>query len=270
MPLIGFTVFTLISLIFSGYFSLTNYNPIRIDWDFIGIENYIKLFQDKYFLESIFNTFFFMLSIPFSMILGLLLAVFINTGFKGNKTFRVLYYLPAVSSAVAINIVWRYIFNGDSGILNHIFGLSVQWLGTGDWPIRFAVIIKAVWSSIGITFILYFAGLQNIPKSLYEAAEIDGANAFQKFRHVTVPMLSPVTFYVVITSMIATLQSFVDSQIFADGNPAARTVVYFIWSKGIDSNKYGTASAASIILAVFIMTLTIIQFKRSRKWVFEQ
>lgn len=270
MPLIGFIVFTLISLIFSGFFSLTNYNPIRIDWRFIGIENYIKLFKDEYFLESIFNTFFFMLSIPFSILLGLLLAVFINTGFKGNKTFRVMFYLPAVSSAVAINIVWRYIFNGETGILNYVTGLDIQWLGNGDWPIRIAVIIKAIWGSIGVTSILYLAGLQNVPKSLYEAADIDGANAYQKFRNITIPMLSPVTFYVVITSVIGTLQSFVDSQIFAEGNPAARTVVYYIWSKGIDQNRYGVASAASIILAVTIMVLTIIQFKRSRKWVFEQ
>lgn len=270
LPIIGFIVFTLLSLIFSGFFSLTNYNPIRVDWEFRGFENYIKLFQDSYFLEAIFNTFFFMLSIPFSMIFGLLLAVFINQGFKGNKTFRVMYYLPAVSSAVAINIVWRYIFNGESGILNYVLGLTIQWLGNGDWPIKFAVIIKSIWSSVGVTMILYLAGLQNVPKSLYEAADIDGANAFQKFRMITVPMLSPVTFYVMITSVIATLQSFVDSQIFAEGNPAARTVVYYIWSKGIDQNKYGVASAASILLAVTIMILTVIQFRRSRKWVFEQ
>ncbi|MBI9009521.1 MAG: sugar ABC transporter permease [Tenericutes bacterium] len=270
MPLIGFLVFTLLSLIFSGYFSLTNYNPIRIDWKFIGLQNYIKLFKDQYFLQAIFNTFFFMLSIPFSMLFGLLLAVFINMGFKGNKTFRVMYYLPAVSSAVAINIVWRYIFNGESGILNYALGLSTQWLGNGDWPIKFAIIIKAIWSSVGMTMILYLAGLQNVPKSLYEAADIDGASSNQKFRMITVPILSPVTFYVLITSMIGTLQSFVDSQIFAEGNPAARTIVYYIWSKGIDQNRYGIASAASIILAVSIMILTIIQFRRSRKWVFEQ
>lgn len=270
LPIIGFLIFTLISVGFSGYLSLTNFNPIRVDHRFIGFDNYKKLLSDEYFLKAVFNTFFFMLSIPFSMILGLLLAVFINQGFKGNKLMRVIYYLPVVSSIVAVNIVWRYIFNGENGVLNHILGTSIQWLGNSDWPIRFAVIIKSVWGSIGIIMILYLAGLQNIPKSLYESAEIDGANKFQKFRVITVPLLSPVTFYVMITAIIGTLQSFVDSQILAAGNPAARTIVYYIWSNGIDQNRYGVATAASVLLATTIMVITIIQFKQSERWVFEQ
>lgn len=269
LPIIGFTIFTFVSLIISGYLSFTNFNPIRIDYRFIALENYTKLFKDKYFLQAIFNTLFMMLSVPFSMIFGLLLAVFLNKGFRGNKLVRILYYLPVVSSIVAINIVWRYIFNGENGILNHILGLNIQWLGNGKWPIKFAIIIKSIWGSIGVIMILYLAGLQNIPKSIYEAADIDGANAFQKFRIITVPMLSPVTFYVLITSIIGTLQSFADSQILAAGNPAARTIVYYIWSKGIDQNRYGMASAASILLGITIMTITVIQFKRSKKWVFE-
>jgi multiple sugar transport system permease protein len=169
-----------------------------------------------------------------------------------------------------VNIVWRYIFNGENGILNHILGLNIQWLGNGDWPIKFAVIIKSIWGSIGVIMILYLAGLQNVPLSLYEAADIDGANAIQKFRHVTLPMLSPVSFYVLVTSIIGTMQSFADSQILAAGNPAARTIVYYIWSRGIDQNRYGIATAASILLAILIMTMTVIQFKRSQKWVFER
>ena len=129
--------------------------------------------------------------------------------------------------------------------------------------------MKSVWGSLGVVMILYLAGLQNIPRSLYESADIDGANAIQKFVHITVPLLSPVSFYVLITAMIGALQSFADAQILADGNPAARTIVYYIWSKGIDQNRYGVASAASILLGVLIMTITIIQFKRSKRWVFE-
>ncbi len=269
IPVIGFFIFTFASLLFSGYFSLTNFNPIRIDYRFIGFENYLTLFNDKYFLEAVFNTFFMMLSIPISMFLGLLLAVYLRRSFKANKLIRVLYYLPVVSSVVAVNVVWRYILNGENGVLNHLLGINVQWLGNGVWPIKFAIIMKSVWGSLGVVMILYLAGLQNIPRSLYESADIDGANAIQKFVHITVPLLSPVSFYVLITAMIGALQSFADAQILADGNPAARTIVYYIWSKGIDQNRYGVASAASILLGVLIMTITIIQFKRSKRWVFE-
>jgi multiple sugar transport system permease protein len=270
VPTIGFVVFTLISLSFSAYLSFTDFNPIRIDHNIIGWENYRRLFAEEYFRQAIFNTFFFLLAIPFGMFFGLMLAVFLHTGFRGNKLVRIIYYLPVVSSIVAVNIVWRYIFNGENGILNHILGLNIQWLGNGDWPIKFAVIIKSIWGSIGVIMILYLAGLQNVPLSLYEAADIDGANAIQKFRHVTLPMLSPVSFYVLVTSIIGTMQSFADSQILAAGNPAARTIVYYIWSRGIDQNRYGIATAASILLAILIMTMTVIQFKRSQKWVFER
>lgn len=269
MPIIGFVVFTLCALVFSGYFSLTNFNPIRGRYKFIGFENYIDLLKDKYFLKAIWNTLFLMLGIPIGMILGLLLAVFLNTKVFGNKTFRLIYYLPMVSSIVAINIIWRYIFNGENGILNYLLNTNIQWLGTNELNIKIAIIIKGIWASIGGTMILYLAGLQNIPKDLYEASDIDGANSWHKFRIITVPLLSPVTFYILVTSIIGALQSFADSQIFAKGNPGARTIVYYIWDKGIDQYRYGIASSASIILAVGIMIVTVIQFKNSKRWVFE-
>lgn len=216
------------------------------------------------------STLVLLLSIPLSMILGLCLAGLLRMGdIKGAKVFQVLYYLPAVSSAVAMNIVWRYIFNNEFGIINLIIGKKIPWL-SDDTLIKVAIIIKNSLNGMGTAMILYLAGMLSVPKDYYEASELDGAGKVKQFFSITLPLITPITFYLLITGLIGGLQSYADSQIFGAGVQGSQTIVYFIWARGINQSRYGLASAASVLLAVVIMIVTLIQFKLSDKWVYEE
>lgn len=271
IPIIGFMIFTAISMGTSIWYSFNKFRPVKGTIEFIGMDNYVKMFKDKTFYEACLNTIVLMASLPIGMILGLLLAVYLKDLTHGSKVLRVVYYLPVVTSAVAINLVWRYIFQAESGAFNLIFGLTkanngkpIYWLGTNKWLIKVAVIIKNIWSGIGTTMILYLAGLNNISKTYYEAAEIDGASNIQKFLHITLPLIKPTTFYLLITGIIGGLQSYTDAVVFAEGHEGVRTIVWYIWHYGIDSGNYGYASAVSTFLGIVIMIITLIQFKRTK------
>ncbi len=265
VPLIGFLIFTAISMGVSVYYSFTDYNPIREETKWVWLENYIDLLTDKKFWEACFNTVVFLVTIPIGMFIGLLLATYLKKLAHGSKFLRLVYYLPAVSSAVAINIIWRYIFQMDYGIINNILGTNIPWLGTSSkWLIKIAIIIKNIWSSIGGTMLLYLAGLNAISDSYYEAAEIDGASPLKQFFTITIPLVKPTSFYLIITGIIGGLQSYADAQVFAQGLEGARTIVYYIWQYGIDKSKYGLASAASTLLGIVIMFITFIQFKKTK------
>lgn len=273
-PVIGFLVFTALSVVFTIVYSFQDYNSLSNESIFIGLANYIDLFthvtRAPLFKKAIVNTLVLLLSVPFSMILGLILAGLMRLGeVKGAKVFQVLYYVPAVSSAVALNIVWNYIFRSN-GLLNTMLGLDIVWLD-GDVTIKVAIIFKNSLNAMGGAMILYLAGMLNVPKDLYEASSLDGAGKMRQFFSITLPLISPVTFYLLITGVIGGLQSYADSQVFAAGNTGATTIVYFIWQQGIQgNNNQGLASAASVLLAVFIMIITLIQFKFSNKWVYEE
>ncbi|MDR0832314.1 MAG: sugar ABC transporter permease [Bacillales bacterium] len=272
LPLIGFLLFTVFSIIATGVLSFTNYDGIR-DIKFVGFKNYSDLFTHqifkKAFWTSVLNTLFLLIGMPIGMVFGVILATFLNSKkIKGKKFFRVLFYFPAISGAVAINIIWRYIFNNEYGVVRFLFGKDVYWL-SNPILIKVAIIIKGVWNGLGGTMLLYLAGMQGIAPSLYEAADIDGASDVQKFFHVTLPLLTPVTFYLLVTGLINGLQSYADSQVFAQGDPGAQTIVYFIWERGIHQARYGLASSASILLSIVVMIITVINFKFSNRWVYE-
>lgn len=264
IPMIGFLVFTLASFGFGFYQSFTDFNPIREETKWIWFDNYKNLFKDANFRDAALNTVILMASMPVGISLGLLLAVYLKNLAKGSRLLSLLYYLPAITSAVAVNIVWRYIFNGEVGFINNFFGLKIDWIGTDFWFIKIALWIKGTWSAVGVTMILYLAGLNNIPLEYYEASSVDGASKWQQFIHITIPLLNPTTFYLVVTAIIGGLQSFAEAQIFANGQKGARTIVWYIWNRGIDMSKYGLASAASFLLATFIVIITIIQFRRTK------
>lgn len=291
IPLIGFCLFTIISMIASVLYSFTNLNPVKNGEPILEIfkdivikksdrkphgmlQNYFDLFTNplykEQFLRAITNTLVLMISVPASMVLGLLLAVLLSTkGLKGTKLMRMLYYLPTVSSAVAMNFLWRYVFNSETGIAAMIsFMKNINWL-SDNTAIKAAIIIKNSWGGMGGNMLLYLAGILSISRDYYEAADIDGASAIRQFFTITLPMLSPVTFYMLIMGVIGGLQSFADSDVFANGDDGAQTIVWFIWNKGIYTRKYGIASAASIMLASVIMIVTSIQFKLSNSWVYE-
>ena len=155
------------------------------------------------------------------------------------------------------------------GIVNHILGKQIPWLSDDPW-LKIAIILKNALNGMGASMIMYLAGMLNVPKDYYEAAEIDGASKVRQFFSITLPLITPMTFYLLITGLIGGLQSYADADIFAAGEQEARTIVYFIWNRGINQRRYGLASAASILLAAVIMIITFIQFKFSDKWVYEE
>lgn len=273
IPLIGFFVFTIGAMAFSFIYSFQKINSRNGVTSFIGFENYKTLFTNELFSTNFFNciknTLVMLLSIPFQMLLGIIFAAILHKGeIKGSKLFQILYYMPAVSSAVALNIVWRYIFNNEFGVLNYILGRKIYWIGDNTL-IKVAIIFKNSINGMGGALIMYLAGMLSVPKDYYEAADIDGASKIRQFFTITLPLITPMTFYLLITGLISGLQSYADSQIFGAGVEGAQTIVYFIWNRGINQNRYGLASAASLILALAIMLITLVQFKFSNKWVYE-
>lgn len=280
---VGLIIFTYLALFCAILYSLTDYYATfetesffsRIGALWCGLDNYIKLFThitySTYFKNAILNNLIFLISVPIGIFIGLVIAVILSKDevIKGSRVFRILIYIPVVSSAVAMNIIWRYIFDNQYGIINQLLGTDIHWL-TDRWWLRLAIILKSSWGAIGGKMILCLAALTSVGREYYEAAELDGAGEFTKFIKISIPLISPTLFYLVCTSIIANLQSYVDAQVFAKGHMGAQTIVYFIWSFGINQSRYGIASAASIILAIGIMILTLIQFKIQDKWVYSE
>lgn len=265
IPLLGFLIFTLISSGFSIYQSFTDYNPIRDTGKWVGFKNYIALFQNKDYLNAVANTVVLLLSIPLGITAGLLLAVYLKRLAHGSKILSLLFYLPAITSAVSICVVWQYMFNYQYGLINSIFNIHLNWFDNNDFfLIKIAIFIKGVWGGMGATMILYAAGLNNVPNEYYECSEIDGASKWQQFVHITVPMVSPTTFYLLVTQLISHLQAYADAAIFTKGTKPAQTIIYYIWTYGIEDGRYGMASAAAVSLAIVIVIVTVIQFKRSK------
>lgn len=282
-PVIGFFLFTAGPFLFSIFASFTSWDSMvdltslfkmdKIDREYfyIGFENYIELFQDGDFWRALFNTFWYMIGIPIGIVWAFGLAMAYNKDLPGTKVFRVIYYIPVVSSIVAVSLLWRWLYNGDYGLLNQFlrscFGIQgPNWLENAH-TVKPAIMLMCVWRGVGGTALLYLGGLQNLPKSVYEAALIDGARPFTIFRKITWPLMKPITFYIIITGIIGGAQMFVEPQIMApNGGPdySAATIVFYIWQKAFGSaDAKGFACAAAWVLAVIIFVVTAIQFKLS-------
>lgn len=273
-PVLQFFLFSFVPLLVSLYAGFTDWSSIGTP-EFIGLQNFKEIFTDVNFWKSIWNTVFMMIGIPIGLMIALALAMAMNRGVPGTKTFRVLYYIPVISSIAAISILWRWVYNGDYGLLNQIlsvFGIDgPNWLNN-EATVKPAIVAMMVWKGLGTSILLYLAGMQAIPKSLKEAAQIDGANGFQTFRHITLPMLKPVTFYLIITGIIGGSQVFIEPSIMVDNggvNYSAATVVYYLWQKAFKNYQMGYACAVGWILAIFIFIVTFIQFKHKGDEVFE-
>ena len=275
--LLQFLIFFLLPIGFAVYASFTNWNVIRGTQDFIGFRNFIEIFNDRRFWTAVGNTFYMIIPIPVYLTLGLLFAMACNRNTPGNKVFRVLYYLPYITSIVALVIMWQWLFNFEFGLVNgmlrSVFGIQgPNWLGDPTW-IKRTIVIMIIWKMVGIVSIYLLAALKNIPGSYYEAAKIDGANTFRCFYKITVPLITPTLFYLTIIGIIGSLQTFVEVQLFTtDGgrNYSAATVVYYVWQRAFSSNEMGYASAAAVLFGLFILLVTLFQFKLSKKWVHEE
>ena len=244
--------------------SFTNFNAIKGTFKYVGFENYIEIFKEENFRDATLNTVLMLLSIPVGAFLGLLLAIYLKKLAKGRTLLTILYYLPAVTSSLAIMIVFRDLFkNGEMGLINSILGVELNWLSNDPWLIKIAIIIKNIWAGIGGSMILYLAGVNNIPESYYEVARVQGATRWQQFIDITLPMTNNTSFYLIVTGIIGGLQSYADSRVMGGGLPGARTIVYYIWNYGINQANYGWASAASVLLSIVILIITVILFSKS-------
>lgn len=271
--LIGFVLFTGGPVLYSFLISMTNWTGLTTrEW--VGLENYIRLFTvDPLFWTVMKNTFVYGF---FSVVLGTLLAlgaaILMNQKVPGITIFRTLYYLPSVTSGVAIAIMWQWMFNPRAGLVNFILSLfGVQgpgWFSSTQWAMP-GLILVSLWG-IGPGMIILLAGLQGIPSHLYEAARIDGANQWQEFRNVTLPMLSPMLFYVMVIGMIGSFQIFENVYIMTEGGPgtATRVIVYDLYQNAFVNLRMGYASAQAWILCVVIMFLTWLMFRVSKRMVY--
>lgn len=268
---IGFVVFTLIPVAMALFYSFTNYDGNR-RMDFIGLTNFIKLFSDSSFVISLKNTIIYTVgTVPLIIILSLLVSVLMNNGVKGAPIYRAIMLFPHIASIVAVTVVWQFLYNAKNGPINQILrSIGVvdppSWLSDQKTALL-AVMIMIIWKGIGYYMITYLAGLRGIPKDQYEAATVDGANAWEKLIYVTIPNLRPVTFYATIMCIINSFQVFTPIYVMTKGGPGRATsvLVLKIYEDAFVNYKFGYASAEAMILFLLILVVTLIQFYHNKK-----
>jgi len=283
-----FSIFLLFPTVYTLYLSFFNYlgvsnevlltvtmGPVQISipqiatLEFNGLEHYRRaIFRDSLFHQSLFNTtFIFLVQVPTMVILGLATAVILDSKFiRAKGLFRTLIALPVATGLVAYSTIFLLLFNGDIGLVNYILrsvGLTaIPWLGDEFWA-RITLVIAVTWRWMGYNMIILLAGLQTVPQQLYEAAEIDGATRWQKFRYVTLPQLRPVLLFVVVSSTIGTFQIFAEPYVITGGGPsnATMTIVQYIYNQAFLQLNLGYASAVSVILVLIVSAMSIVQIK---------
>lgn len=270
--IIGFFVFTVFPLAASAYLSFTKYNLLKPP-QWTGGANYVAMFQDERFLASLSVTATYVLvAVPLHLVLAFLVAEMMNQKLPLLSWFRTIYYLPAIVPAIATFLLWTWIFNPEYGVLNWGLGLvGIQgpaWLADPRWALS-ALIVMSCWG-IGGSMVIYLSGLQGIPTEYYEAAMIDGAGVVARFRHVTLPQMTPVIFYNLITGIIGAFQTFGASYVMTNGGPGYSTLFYtlYLYFNAFKYGKMGFAAAMAWVLFVIIMTLTVLLFRTSKSWVY--
>lgn len=275
--LLGLLLFTIGPIL--AAFGLTFYS-----WDFltpprfVGLENFKRLFSDpRLFTSYRVTTLYVIGQVSLSSLAGLLLALGVNRNISTPLRYflRSAFFFPVITSIASVAVIWSYLYNTDNGVINYYLtrvGLpEIPWLASSQWAL-WSIILMIVWKSLGFDFILFLAGLQNIPRHLYEAAVIDGATAGQQFRHITLPLLTPTIFFVVVIGLIGSFQVFDAPYIMTTGGPgdATRTIAMHIYENGFRFLRMGQASAIAMMLFAVILVITIIQMMLGRRWVFYQ
>ena len=270
--IIGFLLFILIPMGMSLYYSFTDWDVLTKE-SFVGMANYAGLFQDPLFYKSLQVTgVYTLITVPLNVFLSLMTAILLNMEGRFMAFFRTLYYIPAVLSAVVVAILWQWIFNSKYGLLNDVltkFGIEgPRWVSDPQWVMP-ALVIMSIWG-IGGGIIMYLAGLQAVPKDLYEAATLDGARFWKKLFHITIPSMSPIILFTFLTSMIATLQTFSQAYIMTSGGPNHATLfyAYYLYQNGVVYKKMGKACAMAWLFFIAVMLLSLVVLKVSGKVVY--
>ena len=271
-------LFLVPALIFMGIFlfypivdvfrlSFTNYNMIQ-EASYVGNQNYQDLFNDPLFWKTLKNSFIYLIGVvPLLVILPIFIAILVNRKLKGIKWFRAAYYIPVVTSMVVVGIMWKWLYRGN-GLLNYLLqtiGLinePISWLTSTDYAL-YSVMAVTIWKGLGYYMVIYLAGLQSIPQDLYEVAQIDGANWWQKHLHITIPLLKPSILLVTILSSIAAMKVFTEVYVMTKGGPinSSKTLVFYIYEKAFENLNLGYAAAMGFVLFVIIFILSFINFK---------
>jgi multiple sugar transport system permease protein len=270
--ILGFVVFSLYPIAASFYYSLTSYTVLRAP-RFIGINNYmVMFFEDRLFWISLYNTLYYTLgAVGLGTIAAIALAMLLNMDVRGQSFYRTLFYLPSITPLVAASIVWLWIFNSQYGMANSILRFvgvePIGWLSSPVWS-KPSLIIMAVWG-LGGAIVIYLAGLQDVPAELYEAAQIDGASSWQQIRHVTLPLLTPVILFNVVTGLIGSFQYFTQAYVMTQGGPGDTTLMYslYLYRTAFEFFKMGYGSALAWFLLLVILVCTYIIMRTSGEWV---
>ncbi|MCI6005664.1 MAG: sugar ABC transporter permease [Blautia sp.] len=272
--MLGFLIFNLVPMFMSGYYSLCNYSILKAP-EFIGFENYVNLFSGatgNFWVAAKATLLYTIMAVPANLIFALFIAVLLNRKMVGRTFFRSVFYLPCILPAVATSFVWILLANPDFGLFNTV----LEWLHLpssmffwGKDSVLQTIVFMGIWST-GSTQVIFLAGLQDIPQVYYEAIEIDGGNAWQKFLYITLPMLSPTLFFNLVMGIIGALQVFGQAYIITEGGPnnASLFYVYELWRQAFKYMDMGVASAMAWILFIVVLILTAVVFKTSRTWVY--
>jgi len=270
--LLGLGIFFYLSLGISVLISFTRWDVLTAP-EWVGWQNYIFLFNDPISQKTLWNTIrYALMVVPLGMLVSLTLALALNTKIRFRELYRVIYFLPVLTMPVTISIVWKWIYNPDFGPLNqflHLFGVGrLLWLSDINLAMP-ALVLMDIWIGSGYGMIIFLAGLQNIPHEFYEAAEVDGANSWQKLIYITLPLLTPTLFFSMVTSLISAFQVFDIVYTMTKGGPldSTRTMVYTSYDNGFHFFKMGLASATAWILFAMILVVTVVQFWSQKKWV---
>lgn len=273
--LLGLLAFALFPLGFGFALSLMEWDGLGTrEW--VGLTNFRDQLGDPEFRTAFRNTLYYtLLSVPTGLGLALLVALGVNK-VRGRTLYRALYFAPVITSSVAVSVVWQYLLNGDFGILNAYlrdwFGLNPpNWLADTRFVMP-AIALVSVWWSLGLNMVIFLAGLQNIPPTLQEAAQVDGASRFQVFRHITLPLLTPTIFFAIVVAIIFSFQTFDQIFVLTNGGPldASRTLVFHVYDLAFRDFTFGQSSAAAVLLFVTILAVTLLQFAAQRRWVHDQ
>ena len=269
--MIGLIVLNIIPIfqtIYQSFFKTGDFGKGNI---FVGLNNYKKVFGDVEVWQSLWNTIkYAIIEVPISIVIALLLAVILNQKIKGRSAFRTIFFLPMIAAPAAVAMVWKWLYNSSFGLINNAFGVKVNWISDPKIAI-YSIAVIGIWSVIGYNMVLFLAGLQEVPKDYYEAASLDGASAWQQLINITIPLISPTLFFVLITRVIAAMQVFDLIYMIIDyNNPALKkteSLVYLFYKYSFEQSKKGYGATVIVVLLIFIMILTVIQLIGQKKWV---
>lgn len=267
--LIILNIIPIFQTIYQSFFKTGDFGKGNI---FIGFDNYTQVFGDSEVWQSLINTLkYAIVEVPFSVIIALILAVLLNRKMRGRSVYRTIIFLPMVAAPAAVAMVWRWLFNSDFGLINNVFHVNVKWVSDPNIAV-YSVAVIGVWSILGYNMVLFLSGLQEIPGDYYEAAQIDGATGIKSFFHITVPLLSPTIFFVLVTRVIGALQVFDLMYMVMDkSNPAlgkTQSLVYLFYKYAFINKNMGYGATIVVLLLVLTMIVTVFQMIGQKKWVF--